>query len=257
LEHHAWALVAEALPAARRETVIEEIVNRLDRPSPCGAMLLDPPARLKWNLLPPGWDTNGGIWPAINALLTWGYGRSRTDLARSSLLKNTLCAHAQAYPGIWYGIWTAPDSYNAPYAENPGETYYYFTPTADYPASNANAHANPLLAALKLCGIEPTVHGFEIAPLLSDETLSMETPLISLRRNKNSLRCSYHPAQPLTEPMLSFELKDPLCDSASATLRCQGEVLPVEQVSSSTIRFSVPTQSSGALRWELQAKETH
>jgi len=61
----------------------------------------------------------------------------------------------QAYPGIWYGIWTAPDSYNAPYAENPGETYYYFTPTADYPASNANAHANPLLAALKLCGIEP------------------------------------------------------------------------------------------------------
>ena len=257
LEHHAWALVAEALPAARRETVIEEIVNRLDRPSPCGAMLLDPAARLKGNLLPPGWDTNGGIWPAVNALLSWGYGRSRSDLARSSLLKNTLCAHAQAYPGIWYGIWTAPDSYNAPYAENPGETYYYFTPTADYPASNANAHANPLLAALKLCGIEPTVHGFEIAPLLSDETFSIETPLVSLSRNKNSLRCSYHPAQPLTEPMLTFELKDPLCDSASATLRCQGEVLPVEQVSSSTIRFTVPTQCSGALRWELQAKETH
>lgn len=255
LEQNAWALVTGALPRDRQCKLSENIARLLDVPSKIGANILHPAKKLRFNLIPKGWDTNGGVWAAPNMLLSWGYGLSgQKELARQSLLKNTLCAHAQEYPDIWYGIWSGPDAYNAHYAENPGETYYHFTPMADYPVMNMNAHSNPLAASLKLCGIEPTARGFDICPLLPDEAFSMKTPLVSLHKKRNSFSFEYRSRAAAGEK-LEFRVRDGICAARDDfALFCGVDVLEFERTSEDEIRFAVTVDGEGKLGWRIEKK---
>ncbi|MER3395842.1 MAG: hypothetical protein C4319_03545 [Acidimicrobiia bacterium] len=153
LDVQAFCLIAGVGSDANIRTLIEEIkVNCID-PSPIGAVILDRPHPVRLGLIPAGWDCNGGVWAAINAFLAWGLARYDRDLAIECLRKQTLASHARSYPNIWYGIWSGPDSYNAHYAERPGETFNLpATPMSQYPVMNSNAHAGPLLAARKIFG---------------------------------------------------------------------------------------------------------
>ncbi len=81
LEHHAWLLISEILDRDRALSVISEIYNKLDKPSPIGQYISYPPQVTKFQVLPEGWDVNGGIWHAMNALLTWGYSKYDTEKA--------------------------------------------------------------------------------------------------------------------------------------------------------------------------------
>ena len=53
--------------------------------------------------------TNGGIWPRINGTLIWALALQDGALAWDEWKKNSLAMHAEAYPDIWYGIWSGPD----------------------------------------------------------------------------------------------------------------------------------------------------
>lgn len=256
LEHSAWALVADSLPVAFRDTLVHRIRESLDLPSPIGANILAPPAHLRFNFVPPGWDTNGGVWPATNALLSWGYGRSNAGFARESLLRNTLCAHAQGYPHIWYGIWSGPDSYNAHYAKNPGESFYHITPMADYPVMNANMHAAPLLAAIKLCGIESDLDGFHIKPLLPDESFALSTPYISLRRSPSSLSFSLRAQTGIKAARINFAVEDPLCTRRDLRLSSHGAPIPCTRESCMRIRFTLPLKPGVDVSWRLAISDS-
>lgn len=253
LEHSAWALVAECLPDEYRDILIGRIRESLDLPSPIGANILAPPARLRFNFVTPGWDTNGGVWPAANALLSWGYGKSNASFARESLLRNTLCAHAQSYPHIWYGIWSGPDSYNAHYAKNPGETFYHITPMADYPVMNSNAHASPLLAAIKLCGIEPDLDGFHIRPMLPDRSFALSTPHISLRKSPDSLSFRFRMQAAIKVSSISFTVEDPLCASGRLSLSSRGIPLRYTRESRTRIRFTQALKPGMEISWRLES----
>ena len=67
--------------------------------------------------------------------------------------RNSLAAHADAYPDIWYGVWSGNDSYNSPLNKRPGgaanEPYFHGT---DFPVLNLHAHACFLYSASKLWG---------------------------------------------------------------------------------------------------------
>ncbi len=253
LEHHAWALASGALPGAMAESIADAIYEMLDAPSPCGAHILEPPARLRFDLLPPGWDTNGGVWPAANAILTWGYGRLRPGSARESLFKNTLCAHAEAYPGVWFGTWSGPDSYNARYAENPGETFYHITPMADFPAMNANVHAAPLFAAVRLCGVEPMDDGFRIMPVLPDREWSLECSLLDIERRVGSLSLCYRGTTDSHAGPLVFTVEDPLCAAAGITVTSDGKTLPFERTGREGVEFTLPFVPGTPCSWRIGA----
>lgn len=100
LEHHTWALLTDVLSLKQKQKIVNYIFKYLDKPSVIGATSLYPPKKLKFNFIPKGWDTNGGIWYAPNFLLSWGYGKINKNFALQSLLKNTLCSHAENYPDI-------------------------------------------------------------------------------------------------------------------------------------------------------------
>ena len=169
LDAQAWALIAGVGSDEQRSTLVRTIAELCDDPSLIGATILDRPHRIRHGMLAPGWDCNGGVWAAINGLLAWAYALHDPELAWRSLQKQSLAAHAAAYPHVWYGIWSGPDAYNAHYAERPGETFVHpATPMTEFPVMNSNAHAGPLLALIKVLGIEATPEGISVTPRLPE-----------------------------------------------------------------------------------------
>jgi cellobiose phosphorylase len=192
LEPLTWLLISGALPEEYANKLIESVFERLDDPSPFGQNLVSPPVRTMFDYLEKGWDVNGGIWYAINFLLSWGYSKYDSQKALGALIKNSMHQHEGIYPDVWYGIWSGPDAFNASYASRPGETYYHVaTPTTDFPVMNLNLHANFLTALLKLSGIEPTIDGLTIAPRLPLRKFGLKTPIIELRVDENEIQGSY------------------------------------------------------------------
>ena len=186
LEHHTWLLISEILDKDQATLLIKNIYEILDNPSPIGQYLSYPPVKTKLNILPKGWDVNGGIWHAMNALLTWGYSKYDTDKAFNSLKKNSLANRAEVYPNMWYGIWSGPDAYIADYAENPGEAFYHLpTPMCDFPIMNLNIHACYLLSVIKILGIDADYDSISIFPKIEDQFFSFNSPLISIKSKIN------------------------------------------------------------------------
>nr|MDO8079287.1 hypothetical protein [Candidatus Freyarchaeota archaeon] len=197
LEPVPWLLLSKALPEKVVEKLLDNVYEILDKPSPFGQYLVYPPLRTFLNYLEKGWDVNGGIWFAMNFLLTWAYGLYDPKKAWNSLLKNSMAHHANLYPNLWYGIWSGPDAYNADYAKRPGETYYHLpTPTTDFPVMNLNLHANFLTALIKLCGVEPDAEGIIITPHLPFQSFSLKTTLLELNVKVNEIEGSYNPLSP-------------------------------------------------------------
>ena len=119
--------------------------------------------------------------------------------------KNSLAYHAEAYPDIWYGIWSGPDSYNSTLSDEPGHTYV--SPEngnnsvlsginwTDFPVMNMHPHAWPLYDISKLVGLEFTKDGFRVNPSFPVD-YSFESPLISLKKKDGQLGGSYNPLVP-------------------------------------------------------------
>jgi Glycosyl hydrolase 36 superfamily, catalytic domain len=163
LDSNAWCLIARVGTQEQRQELVAQIAGRLDDPSPIGALSIDRPIRVRGGILAPGWDTNGGVWAALNALLAWGYAIHDPERALRLLRKQLLATHTRAYPGIWLGIWSGPDAYNAHYAADPGGTFIQpATPMTEFPVMNANAHAGPLLALVKTLGLESEPEGLAV-----------------------------------------------------------------------------------------------
>jgi Glycosyl hydrolase 36 superfamily, catalytic domain/Glycosyltransferase family 36 len=176
LEPQVFALLSTAPTADGRKTIVDNLREHLIAPSPIGAMIVHP--AYPNGIWPEGWDVNGGVWAALNGLLVWALAAEDPQLSYEQFEKSSLKGHAEAYPDIWYGIWTGPDSYNAHYAERPGEAFYHVaTAMSDFPAMNANQNALPLLAALKSLGWKPIKEGIEINPLWQDFPLIVKTKL--------------------------------------------------------------------------------
>ncbi len=191
LESNVWCMISGVGGPERMRKLVKNVAERLDDPSPIGAVILDKPVRVKYGVLAPGWDCNGGVWAAINGLLCWGYSLYDSERAWRNIEKQSLAAHARAYPHIWYGIWSGPDSYNAHWAQDAGHTFIHpLTPMREYPVMNSNAHALPLLALLRIAGAQPTGTALDIAPKIPPrlDPWKVNFPLLSIEMQDGELR---------------------------------------------------------------------
>ena len=106
--------------------------------------------------------TPGQVWSSINMTLVWAAARHDPDLAWDEWRRMTLHAHTAAYPDTWPGTLSGPDCYLAPDSDRPGETWAMpdlGVAMQAYPVANLHSHAQPLLAYLRLLGVEPTAAG--------------------------------------------------------------------------------------------------
>jgi hypothetical protein len=178
LEAQVWALIGNTFAhPGDREALLAAVEAQLDDPSPTGATLL------------PG----GQVWPAISCLLTWGYAQTDPERAFAHLARNTMAAHARAFPDVWYGIWSGPDGLDGASGDRPGQAWYSpATPMTDFPVMNNNQHAMPLLAALRVAGIDATAAGLRVAPHVPGD-FALRTELVDLTVRGSVIEGRYRP----------------------------------------------------------------
>jgi hypothetical protein len=142
----------------------------------------------------------GGAWYAINGWLTWALGEldGEVPLAREyafdEFLRNTLTAHARAYPHRWNGVITVDDVCSAHYASDPSRCGIGL-----FSGWNTQIMHQPswgLFTALKLAGLDPVRDGYRIDPHLPTTTFSLRLPDAGVeygrRRARGYVRPSGH-----------------------------------------------------------------
>jgi len=246
LEPQILPVLAGITDPAQRDSALDLVVDRLE--TPIGAVsnvVVDDGTTGGGPDLP----LIGGIWPVANAWLTGAYARRDPAEAWSSFTRNTLAAHAEAYPGLWYGIWTGPDSFNGPDDERPGEADAHLaTALTDYPALNVHVHTGPLRALPELVGVNGTRDGLRITPRLPTETFSVVWPRLEVRGTPQSIEGRY--AASADGPVV-MEIALP-SGLRSGPVRVAVDDAVVEaEVAGERVRFNMPGRRDTAVAWRV------
>jgi hypothetical protein len=249
LEPQVLPVLAGIVGPDRRDLALGEVTRRLE--TPIGALstvaigTVGPVGGIDQPLI-------GGIWPVANAWLTAAYARRDPAEAWSSFTRNTLAAHAERYPGLWYGIWTGPDSFNGPGNPRPGEADAHIaTALTDYPALNAHVHTSPLRALTDLIGVAGTRDGIRITPRVPTETFTVRWPQLSIESTPASIAGALTTAA--TEP-LALEVQLPSGLRAGASLAVSAGGAPAAYtVDGDVVRFSLPPSPGAPVAWRVAA----
>ncbi|MCW5889205.1 MAG: hypothetical protein KIT14_01495 [bacterium] len=160
LEVQPWAILCGAADADQARALLATIDAGNRVRSPLGARVRWPPSPEQLANGTFGEATSGGIWYAISMTLVWAAARVDPALGWDEWRRQSLASHTAAYPDVWEGTLSGPDSWNAPESRRPGRTWG--TPALSmqaFPVNNLHSHAQPLLGYLRLLGVEPTARG--------------------------------------------------------------------------------------------------
>ncbi|HEY1578717.1 MAG TPA: hypothetical protein VGF82_16735, partial [Terracidiphilus sp.] len=258
LEPQPWAIIGSATTPEQRATLLASIDRELRKPSPIGAMILnvgeDTPGKR------PGILENGGIWPSINGTLIWALALAGGS-AWDEWKKNCLAMHAQAYPDIWYGIWSGPDCYNSVLSKHPGQTMFADPPVngkksptdwginwTDFPVMNMHPHAWPLYTLAKLLGADFREDGVDFAPALPLDEYSFDSPLLRFRKSRHGYSGWYAPSE---NGSWKIRIRLPESDLANLTkIIVNGTSSPIAP-GTKLIQFQGEGSDQKPLRWEL------
>jgi hypothetical protein len=140
----------------------------------------------------------GGAWYSINGWLTLALARmagtvphARAD-AFDELRRNTLAAHAHAFPDHWNGILSVDDVCYAFYETDPSRCGIGFTTTYDTQIMHQPAWS--LFDTIGLAGIEPTRAGYRIDPELPMSSFSLRLSRSGVAYSRGVARGYLRPA---------------------------------------------------------------
>ena len=259
LEPQPWSIIGGAATPEQRATLVASLYELVRKPSPIGALVQskgDPNMTSQVGTL-----TNGGIWPSINGTLIWALALVDGAQAWDEWKKNCLALHAEAYPDIWYGLWSGPDTYNSVLSKYPGQTMFIeHSPDdhsqhpalglnwTDYPVMNMHPHAWPLYSAAKLLGLAFQESGVSFQPTLPLAEYEFTSPLLGFKKSKDGYTGWYAPS---VAGRWDFEIR--LAGKEAADLRQLKINGQTAQMSNSAqgIRFSGESKPGAPLRWEI------
>ncbi|MFX1380561.1 MAG: GH36-type glycosyl hydrolase domain-containing protein [Promethearchaeota archaeon] len=210
LEPQPWAIIGDATENDWIPILINNIDSLLRKSSKIGARILSKDIDDMRREV--GMRVNGGIWPSINGTLIWALSHVNSEMAWDEWKKNTLAFHAEAFPDVWYGIWSGPDTYNSNLSKYPGQTHFfeYFitgdpkdekamkedpfgVSWTDFPVMNLHPHAWPIFNLIHLVGANFTKYGIEIIPSLPKDEYYFESPLFGFSKSKEGYSGWYCP----------------------------------------------------------------
>jgi hypothetical protein len=253
IEPQPWAIVGGVTTPEQSRALIKTMDELLRRRSPIGAAQMSEGPDMKLGeIFEPGTCVNGGIWPSLNQTLIWALATVDPAMAWDEWKKNSLARHADAYPDIWYGIWSGTDSYNSTVHKQAGETVNnkYFHGT-DFPVLNLHSHACSLYSTSKLFNLEFTEHGLAISPDLPVESYRFESPLIGVIKSPGGIYEGwYAPSQSgvwtiqVTLPQQAF--------SRVTKADVNGVSAALKKSSDNTLELTGRSESGKPLRWRIQ-----
>ncbi len=263
LEPQPWAIIGGAATPEQTRELVRAIDELVRKPSPIGALLIS--RGLPQMQIPIGEATNAGVWPSINGTLIWALALADGAMAWDEWKKNCLARHAEAYPNVWFGIWSGPDTYNSTLSQYPGLTLMgglepdpnrpgqqrpaMATAWTDFPVMNMHPHAWPLYCVPKLLGVEFTEEGVELAPTLPVAEYEFSTRLLGLRRTPAHYEGWYEPIAPGTWKM---RIRLPKEEAGRfKSLLVNGETQKAEPNPRGEFEFTGTSSPGKPLRWKL------
>jgi len=197
LEPQPWGIISGVTSAEQSKELVATMDELLRRDSPIGAMQMNKnPDITSQAMAEPGTSISGGIWPSLNATLVWALALVNPQMAWDEWKKNTLARHGDVYPDIWYNTWSGPDTLNSTVSKTPGETVNSgFLRYTDFPIANLHSHACTLYSAARLCGIDFTEKGVDLAPRLPLAEYRFDSPLVGLAKTAQGYEGWYAPSQ--------------------------------------------------------------
>jgi hypothetical protein len=252
LEPQPWAIVSGVTTPEQSCELIQNMDALLRRNSPIGAaQMSNGPDMLQGEVFEPGTCVNGGIWPSLNQTLIWALATVDPAMAWDEWKKNSFARHADAYPDIWYGIWSGTDSYNSTVHKLAGETVNnkYFHGT-DFPVLNLHAHACFLYSATKLFLLQFTEDGLTISPDLPGTAYRFESPLVGVIKSAGgSFEGWYAPSQ---AGLWSIKISLPQATlSRLAKAEVNGASVAIEKGPDQALHLKGKSAPGRPLRWRL------
>jgi hypothetical protein len=251
IEPQPWAIVGGVTTPEQTRALIQTMNELLRRCSPIGAMQMSEGPDMKLGeVFEAGTCVNGGIWPSLNQTLIWALATVDPAMAWDEWKKNSLARHADAYPDIWYGIWSSTDSYNSVVHKQAGETVNnrYFHGT-DFPVLNLHSHACSLYSTTKLIGLEFTEHGLAISPNLPVESYRFESPLVGVIKSPDGFEGWYAPSQ-----SGAWTVKVTLPQQTLSRLKkaeVNGVSVDIKRISDTTLELTGKSEPGRPLRWRI------
>jgi hypothetical protein len=140
----------------------------------------------------------GGAWYSVNGWLTMALARTagtvphaRAD-AFDELRRNTLAAHAHAYPDHWNGVLSVDDVCYAYYETDPSRCGIGFSTAYDTQIMHQPAWS--LFDTITLAGIEPTRSGYRVHPELPLRAFSLRLSRVGIDYSPGMARGYLRPA---------------------------------------------------------------
>ena len=140
----------------------------------------------------------GGAWFALNGQMTWalaaldGIVPEAAADAWDEFTRNTLAAHATAFPDHWDGVISVDDECASYYQSPPSGCGIGLATGAGavngYDTQIMHQPAYSLFALVKLTGVEATGEGYEVVPHMPTSTFDVRLPELGLAEQPGLLR---------------------------------------------------------------------
>jgi hypothetical protein len=250
IEPQPWAILSGAASAEQSRQLVRTINEEL-RSGPLGAaQMSDGPDMRSVGGGSLGTLEMGAIWPSLNQTLVWALTGIDPAMAWEEWKRNTLAHHAEAYPDIWYGVWSGNDSWNSPISKHPGgaanEPYFHGT---DFPVLNVHAHACSLYSASKLLGIEFTGSGLKLNLALPLNAYRFDSPLVGVVKDHGHYEGWYAPSKS-GDWTVEITLPETATKNFSQ-VEVNGKRSPINRQANASILLTGSGVSGKPLRWAL------
>ena len=253
IEPQPWAIVAGVTTPDQSRALIQTMDALLRRTSPIGAtQMSEGPDMQQGEVFLPGTCVNGGVWPSLNQTLVWALATVDPAMAWDEWKKNSLARHADAYPNLWYGIWSGTDSYNSTISTQPGESVNnkYFHGT-DFPVLNLHSHACSLYSISKIIGLEFNEHGLSISPDLPVESYRFESPLVAVIKSPQGFYEGWYAPSQSGEWTISVNLPQEVSLRITKA-EVNGVSQKLKRISATTFGITGRSEPAKPLRWLLK-----
>jgi len=251
IEPQPWAILGGVTTPEQTRALVATINKEL-RLGPLGATQMNQgPDLTKPGMFGAGTVVRGGIWPSLNQTLVWALAGVDPAMAWDEWMRNSFAAHAEAYPDIWYGIWSGSDSYNAPFSKTPGATGDPSFKGDDFPVLNLHSHACFLYSATKLLGINFIPEGLSLRLTLPERAYRFESPLVGVRRRAEAhFEGWYAPSRPGSWT-IRIEFPAELAERA-VTSTVNGLPAAPKHSTTGVVELNGASVPGKPLRWSLQ-----
>jgi hypothetical protein len=193
----------------------------------------------------------GGVWYAVNGWLTWALGSldgvvpHATTYAWDELERNTLTAHATAYPDHWDGITSVDDACRANYSTDPQICGVGLS--SAYAGWIMHQPAWSLFDTIRLAGVEPVTDGYRIVPHVPFKRFSVRLPDAGVAYAGRLAR-GYVTTASATR--LTMTVKPP-SGRGKLTAWANGRRVRTHRVAGGLVSFTLPARAGRAADWAL------